>query len=109
MVQLMLHPVGVLRFAGFLVVALLLITLSPPVSGADDLSRGQSQGTAPMVIANQSDARDDDRLVRDFSNSTAIVDSAFPGIPQILSSFQCENDSSAGPRKLYQVNVVFLI
>lgn len=103
------HPVGVIRFAGFLVVVFLLITLSPPVSGADDLSRGQSQGTAPMVIGNQSDARDDDRLARDFSNSTAIVDSAFLAILQIFASFQCENDSPAGPRKLYQVNVVFLI
>ena len=103
------HPVSVIRFAGFLVVVLLLITLSTPVSGADDLSRGQSQGTTPMVIGNQNDARDDDRLARDFSNSTAIVDSTFPAILQVFASYQCENDSPAGPRKLYQVNVVFLI
>jgi len=103
------HPVSVIRFAGFLVVVLLLITLSTPVSGADDLSRGQSQGTTPMVIGNQNDARDDDRLARDFSNSTAIVDSTFPAILQVFASYQFENDSPAGPRKLYQVNVVFLI
>ena len=103
------HPVGVIRFAGFLVVVVLLITLFPPVSGIDDLSRGQSRGTAPMVIGNQSDARDDDRLARDFSHSTAIVDSTFPAILLVFSSFQCENDSPARPRKLYQVNVVFLI
>jgi len=103
------HPVGVIRFAGFLVVVVLLITLFPPVSGIDDLSRGQSRGTAPLVIGNQSDARDDDRLARDFSHSTAIVDSTFSAIPLVFSSFQCENDPPAEPRKLYQVNVVFLI
>jgi hypothetical protein len=103
------HPVGVIWFAVFLVVVVLLITVSSSVSGADDLSRGQSQGTAPMVIGNQSDARDDDRLARDFSHSTAIVDSTFPAILQVFSSFQCENNSPAGPRRLYQVNVVFLI
>jgi len=103
------YPVGVIRFAGFLVVVLLLITLSTPVSGTDDLSRGQSQGAAPMVVINQSDTRDDDRVTRDFSHSTAIVDSTFSAIPLVFSSFQCENDSPAGPRKLYQVNVVFLI
>ena len=62
-----------------------------------------------MVLINQSDARDDDRLARDFSHSTAIVDSTFLAILQVFSSFQCENDSPAGPRKLYQVNLVFLI
>jgi hypothetical protein len=101
------HPVGVIRFAGFLLVVLMLITLSTPVSGADDLSRGQSQGAAPMVIINQSDTRDDDRFARDFSHS--IVGSTFSAILLVRSAFQCENDSPAGPRKLYQVNVVFLI
>jgi len=62
-----------------------------------------------MVIGNQSDARDDERLARDFSNSAPVVDSAFPAILHIFSSFQCEHDSPAGARKLYQVNVVFLI
>jgi hypothetical protein len=103
------HRVGVIRFAGFLVLVLLLITLSTPVSGADDLSRGRSQGAAPMVSINQSDTRDDDRLGRDFFHGTAIADSTFPAILLVFSSFQCKNDSPAGPRKLYKVNVVFLI
>ena len=62
-----------------------------------------------MVTGNQSDSRDDDRLARDFSNSAPIVDSAYPAILQFFSSNQCENDLPAGMRKIYQVNVVFLI
>lgn len=97
------------RFA-FLVLAIsLLVGVSPHLASADDLNRSQSQGAALIAVGNESEVFDGNRLARCVCSS--IPDTHFCSATFVPASSWFHDDaySPAAPRKLFRLNVVFLI
>jgi hypothetical protein len=105
------YRAAVIRVAVFFLAAALLLSDSPEVTGLDELrcSRPLSQGTAPMVIGNPGDAYDDNRLARGICSIHPVVSVEHPSITQASYVIQAEIHPFTSPRKIYELNAVFLI
>jgi hypothetical protein len=87
----------------------LLFSLPPPLTGADDLSRGQSPRVVSIAVGNESEPFDCSRLVRRYYNNAPTADFCPVSFTPSFFWFHSDTHSVAEPRKLFQLNVVFLI
>jgi len=87
----------------------LLFSLSTPLTGTDDLSRSQSQGVVSIAIGTESEPFDCSRLVRRFYNSAANAYFCPASFTPSFFLFHTDIHPAAEPRKLFQLNAVFLI
>jgi hypothetical protein len=105
------YPAVVFRIAVFFLAATLLLSDSPEITGLDELrcSRPLGPGMAPMVISNPGDAYDDTRLARGICTIHSVLSVENPSVTQACYVMQAEIHPVTRPRKIYELNAVFLI
>jgi hypothetical protein len=99
----------VIRLTVIALAVALPFSLSLPVTGTDDLSRGQYQAVFSIAISNESDPFDCDRLLCRYYNSVPNADFRPASFKPSFFWLRSDTRLAAEPRKLYQLNVVFLI
>jgi hypothetical protein len=105
----MLRPAASARWIISALVIALLAGLSPRLSAADDLRRGQPHTEVNIGTINESDILDGIRFLRCAGDGAATSDFADPLIGSLVRMSQIKNRPSANHRKHYQLNLVFLI
>jgi len=110
MLSAMTNPFSLLRIAGFVLAVLLVISSSPSLSHIDDLGRGQFPvALSAIAISAESDAYDGNRVIRRIYSGAANNASDNSAGAQILDLRRGRHRPPASARKLYQLNVIFLI
>jgi hypothetical protein len=97
--------IAVYRSAALFLASALILSVSFQSEGADDLRRGQSRGATFIAAAIETDL-DGSRFASSSTNESRLV---CPPLPAASSSFRTAVYFPLASRKLYRLNVVFLI
>jgi hypothetical protein len=103
------HGLTVYRFVAFVLAMALLVSVSPQLAGADDLSRGRARAAIFVAIGSESDALDGHRFARRVYSSFPYTDMGSAAFTPVFSWFQGETYAPALPRKLFRLNLALLI
>ena len=96
-------------FAALVLVISLLFTASPEPVNAGDLNGAPPATAASLAIGNECDGSEAQRLTRQFYSSIAESGVSSSAFSPAFSWFHGNAYSPARPRKLFRLNVVFLI
>ncbi|MGH7931110.1 MAG: hypothetical protein ACREQV_25335 [Candidatus Binatia bacterium] len=103
------YRVALIRAAGLILVISLSFGVSPQLAATKDLSRSQSHAAISIAIGNEGDVSDGNRLARHLYSRAPDAGFGSATFMLALSSFHGDTHSLAAPRKLYRLNLVFLI
>ena len=102
------YRVALIRAAGLIVAISLLLSVSPELASADDLTRGKSRA-AFIAVGHESDVFDGNRFARCICPNTSDIDLGSVAITPAFSWYYRNTHLPIGPHKLYRLNVVLLI